>query len=286
MVILVLLILASLSGISLATGLSELSLFSDQKWKLGAYGATIGLMIFFALFSAEDILSHKRAFAETTPPDFSRMGGHCGVYLGRALVHFYRMDWDPTIENVMHEYATESECRQRHFLEIQKLESAQCHGLADQVGCSIHFMQQFAKNGFWNVSDRKMFFNSIRQFWAEKHLPGSEAKIDPAIWEQYLITDHQLESSRTGILGMLGMRENLSPRYIYLKDQEDLEHLITTRTIVEEFLKMNLTDLEYEDEATREQYENTVDQIEDELKRIDELKREIEVFRQKNESTH
>ncbi len=280
-VLIMILLFAAFSGILLALGLVQLSLFPERIWKIVTYGITTGVILFFALFATEDMLSRKRSIAESDASSFSRLQGHCGVYLGRALAHFYHQSWDPTLENSLREYEIESNCRQRHFLEIQKLDSLQCNGLADKVGCEVHFMEEFGKLGFWSVADRRMFFQILKGIWAENHGLAGVTVIPPASWQQFLITDHRLDLARTGILGIFGLKENMSPRFIYLKDREDLEQLQQTGTILDEFKKMDLITPNTADEATREQYQNTIEDIEQQLAKIDDLKQEVDLFRQK-----
>ena len=228
-----LLAIAIFSGIALAQGLSLLNLFATQAWKKFVYGGVMGVVLFFALFATEDLLSNKKLYTHPNSQSFSQIKGHCGVYTGRALQKIYRFSWDPGLASLLADFDVSNQCRIHRFMELSKRGQLDCRTGEDPVQCLTRWMPVFAERGYWNGDAREMFYQQVQDRYQTSKIQGDGAKISNDSLIEYALKDYELEMARPSILKQAGLEEEFSDDYMVAKQSDDLENVVLTKKIFE-----------------------------------------------------
>jgi len=223
-----LILIAAVSGAALAIGLAALDLFPKTTWKKITYGSGLGIVFFFVIFGAEDLMSYERLYSDPNPASFSEVKGHCGIYAGRALLEVMHWDWNPSLRSILDDFKITNRCRIQHFLRLSKEKQLGCGPAEDPVRCRVRWMEIFAQRGYWNAETRRMFLNEMRSF--------GQVPADSMI--AYALKDYELDTARPGILKQAGLDEQLTDPYLYYKQAEELENVNLTKEVFDSVASM------------------------------------------------
>jgi hypothetical protein len=226
-----LMLIAAVSGVALAWGLASLGLFPKAAGKKIVYGSVLGMVFFLVFFGVEDFLSEKKLYSEVKPQSFSEVKGHCGVYIGRALIQNYRWNWNSSLPAIMTDFETSNRCRIHHFVELVKRNQIDCRPEEDQVQCLVRWMPVFAERGYWNADIRRMFLNEMDRVYKESKAPGSAVKVGNESYVEYALKDYELDAARPSLLKQAGLEEEFSNGYLYYRQLDDLQNIILTKEI-------------------------------------------------------
>lgn len=237
-VILILASVAAFSGVVLFAALHHLGLFVRSAAKLALLGAVSGPLIFGSLFYLEDIYSDKMLNVAATPQSFSELRGHCGKCIGRAILKYYYLEWTPTVQNSLKDFQMANNCRNSHFIALEKAKGLSCQAGEDEIQCRLKWMDGFAKNGFWNPSARKLFFKQVFHIWDNPNTTEGSAQVKVESLLNFLIKDHELEENAQPIWRQAGILEQFSDEFHYEKAREEVENLMITKVVLEEAAKI------------------------------------------------
>jgi hypothetical protein len=215
------------SGICLLFSFRSLGLFRIHVVLTGMYGAMTGITVFFALFGIEDMLSDRRLYSESSPTEFSVLRGHCGTYVGRALIKFYHRSWEQDLQSKLTDFEISNQCRNRHFEQIVDRKVHWCKE-ASEPECMMKWMKAFAEHGYWNVDTRKMFLNQMNRLWSRQE------KIPDGLLAEYAINDQELEAASPTLLKQAGIEDQYSDEFAYWRQKEELENLIIGKTVIDQ----------------------------------------------------
>jgi hypothetical protein len=223
--------IAIVCGVLLGYGLALLDLFARATWKKFVYGSVLGLIVFFGFFAIEDAISQRKLYSEPQAASFAEVSGHCGVYIGRAIVKAYHWTVNPSLDGILNDFEMGNRCRINHFLRLAKRDQLLCKPNEDPIQCRVRWMPAFAEHGYWNGGVRQMFLDEIDRVYRESQSPGSTLKINPESMIAYGLKDYELDSARPSVVKQAGLEEEFTDEYLYYKQADDLQNTILTRDV-------------------------------------------------------
>ena len=269
-------------GVLIHSILYRLRLISASIPKKIIYGGGLGIVFFSSFFWFEQQRSFQFLNKQEDKIAFSDLKGHCGLFIGRGLLRFYRLDWETGLENHLREYRLNDLCRNKHFIAVEKKNALGCASEQDGIRCRLEWMDVFANKGFWNANVRLLFLDQVMKVWFKESTQNQE-DAGLALFE-YLLKDKQITEKSPDILNQMNIEEQFSDEYLYEKQKEERDELLVTQEIyskIKEIIVSREQSSKTKDLFSSEPYSSLENAIKLEIERLPELDKNIEILGKK-----